>query len=190
MLIFDEVMTSRLAVGGAQEQYAVRADLTVLGKYFAGGLSFGAFGGSAAVMSAYDPARGGLTHGGTFNNNLFSMSVGAALTPLLDAGTLAALNARGDRLRERLLVELAPIGWCATGLGSMVTIHPVPGPVTAWSDVATVDPRWRQLLFHELLHRGFYIAQRGYLALSLAVTDEQLDGFVDAVREVAAIVRG
>ena len=78
-LIFDEVMTSRLAVGGAQALLGVTPDMTTLGKYLAGGLSFGAFGGRADVMAAYDPARdGGLTHGGTFNNNAFTMAVGAA----------------------------------------------------------------------------------------------------------------
>lgn len=189
VLIFDEVMTSRLAVGGAQERYAVPADITVLGKYFAGGLSFGAFGGSAQIMAAFDPERGGITHGGTFNNNLFSMSVGVALSGLLDAVTLARLNERGDRLRDRLNAVLSPIGFCATGIGSMLTIHPVPGPVTSWSDVAGADPRRRQLLFHELLHRGYYIAQRGYLALSLAVTDEQLDGFVASIDDIAGEFR-
>lgn len=180
LLVMDEVMTSRLAVGGAQGLHGVEADLTVLGKYFGGGLSFGAFGGSREVMAAFDPARGGLTHGGTFNNNAFTMAVGAAVTPLLDADTLAGLNARGDSLRERLVKALAPVGFCVTGVGSLMTIHPTPGPVARWSDVADVDPRWRRLFFHELLARGFYIAERGYLALSLAVTDDDLDAFVEA----------
>jgi glutamate-1-semialdehyde 2,1-aminomutase len=182
LLVVDEVMTSRLAVGGTQEVYGIRADLTVLGKYFGGGLSFGAFGGSKQVMAAYDPAQGGLTHGGTFNNNAFTMAVGPAVAELLDAEVLARLNDRGERLRCRLLEVLAPIGFCATGIGSMMTVHPTAGPVTRWSDVAGVDPRWRRLLFLDLLTRGYYIAERGYLALSLAVTDEHVDGFLDAVR--------
>jgi glutamate-1-semialdehyde 2,1-aminomutase len=178
-------MTSRLAVGGAQQVYDVRADLTVLGKYFGGGLSFGAFGGSRQVMAAYDPAQGGLTHGGTFNNNAFTMAVGTAVTALLDADTLARLNARGDRLRDRLAEALSPVGFCVTGAGSMMTIHPTPGPVQRWSDVADVDPRWRRLLFHDLLARGYYLAERGYLALSLTLTDEHLNGFIAAVRAFA-----
>lgn len=186
LLVLDEVMTSRLAVGGAQEIHDLRADLTVLGKYFGGGLSFGAFGGSREVMAAYDPARGGLTHGGTFNNNAFTMGVGATVVGLLDADTLADLNARGDRLRERLAGVLAPVGFCATGIGSMMSIHPTPGPVVRWSDLSGVDGRWRRLLFHDLLARGFYIAERGYLALSLSVTDAHLDAFVEAVAAFAA----
>jgi glutamate-1-semialdehyde 2,1-aminomutase len=185
LLVMDEVMTSRLAVGGAQQVYGVHADLTVLGKYFGGGLSFGAFGGSRHVMAAFDPAQGGLTHGGTFNNNAFTMAVGSAVTGLLDADTLKRLNERGDRLRDQLAEALAPVGFCVTGAGSMMTIHPAPGPVERWSDIAGVDSRCRRLLFHDLLARGYYIAERGYLALSLALTDQQLNGFVAAARAFA-----
>ena len=56
VLIFDEVMTSRLAFGGAQELLGITPDMTTLGKYLAGGLSFGAFGGRRDLMAAYDPA--------------------------------------------------------------------------------------------------------------------------------------
>lgn len=185
LLVMDEVMTSRLAVGGAQTVYDIRADLTVLGKYFGGGLSFGAFGGSRDVMAAFDPTRGGLTHGGTFNNNAFTMAAGTAVVSLLDASTLDDLNSRGDKLRDRLSQALAPIGFCVTGIGSLMTIHPRPGPVARWSDVAGVDHHWRRLLFHELLARGYYIAERGYLALSLAVSEADLDAFVGAVGDFA-----
>lgn len=185
LLVMDEVMTSRLAVGGAQQVYDVHADLTVLGKYFGGGLSFGAFGGSRQVMAAFDPAQGGLTHGGTFNNNAFTMAVGTAVTDLLDADMLAPLNERGDRLRDQLAEALTPVGFCVTGAGSMMTIHPMPGPVARWSDITRVDPRWRRLLFHDLLDRGYYVAERGYLALSLALTEQHLDGFVAATRAFA-----
>jgi glutamate-1-semialdehyde 2,1-aminomutase len=57
--------------------------------------------------------------------------------------------------------------------------------VARWSDISGVDPRRRRLLFHGLLARGYYIAERGYLALSLAVTEEHLDGLVEALRALA-----
>ncbi len=68
-------------------------DLTTLGKYLAGGMTFGAFGGRADIMAAFDPARGGtLTHGGTFNNNVVTMAAGAAaLGELLTGDVLDAL---------------------------------------------------------------------------------------------------
>ena len=73
-------MTSRLSPGGLQEALAIRPDLTSLGKYMGGGMTFGAFGGRASIMSAYDPRRpGSLQHGGTFNNNVLTMAAGAAV---------------------------------------------------------------------------------------------------------------
>ncbi len=56
VLIFDEVMTSRLSAGGAQEALGITPDLTTLGKYLAGGFGFGAFGGRRELMAAFDAA--------------------------------------------------------------------------------------------------------------------------------------
>jgi glutamate-1-semialdehyde 2,1-aminomutase len=186
VLMFDEVMTSRLAVGGAQELLGITPDMTTVGKYLAGGLSFGAFGGRRDLMAVFDPHAGGLTHGGTFNNNAFTMAVGAAVhESLVDADTLAAVNKRGDGLRDALNAAFAasPLSFTATGWGSLVNVHPVPGPVRAPADLRAADPRWRELFFHDLLDAGFYISPRGYLALSMDITDEHLDAFVDAVGE-------
>ena len=94
VLIFDEVMTSRLAVGGAQALLGITPDMTTLGKYLGGGLSFGAFGGRADLMATFDPARGGLSHAGTFNNNAFTMAVGAVVAD-------RARRRRRPRRRER-----------------------------------------------------------------------------------------
>jgi glutamate-1-semialdehyde 2,1-aminomutase len=184
LLIFDEVMTSRLSVGGAQHLLAITPDMTTLGKYLAGGLSFGAFGGRRDVMAAFDPAAGGgLAHGGTFNNNAFTMAVGGAVADLVDGGSLAAVNQRGERLRRTLndRFERSPLAVTATGWGSLLSIHPVRGPVARPADLADADPRWRHLLFHELLAAGYYLAPRGYVALTMDVSDDDLDGFVDAV---------
>jgi glutamate-1-semialdehyde 2,1-aminomutase len=189
VLIFDEVMTSRLAVGGAQELLGISADLTTVGKYFAGGLSFGAFGGRRDLMAAFEPGRGGLSHGGTFNNNAFTMAVGAAVNEsLVDAGALAAVNKRGDGLRDGLNERFAssPVPFCATGWGSLVNVHPVAGPVRSPADLRAADPRWRALFFFDLLAAGFYLSPRGYLALTMDITDEHVDTFLDAVEEFCA----
>jgi glutamate-1-semialdehyde 2,1-aminomutase len=77
VLIFDEVMTSRLAPGGLQEVHGILPDLTTLGKYVGGGMSFGAFGGRADLMERFDPRRhNAFQHAGTFNNNVLTMSAG------------------------------------------------------------------------------------------------------------------
>src|SRR5207245_2146518 len=71
VLIFDEVMTSRLSPGGLQAATGVIPDMTTLGKYIGGGMSFGAFGGTAAIMALFDPRQPNfLPHAGTFNNNV------------------------------------------------------------------------------------------------------------------------
>ncbi len=184
VLVFDEVMTSRLAVGGAQSLLGITPDMTTLGKYLAGGLSFGAFGGRADLMGAFDPARGGLSHAGTFNNNAFTMAVGATVaTELAGAAQLAAVNERGDRLRTGLLTRLdaSTLPFTMTGWGSILAIHPVAGPVTSPADLAAADPRWRRLCFFDLLEAGFYTAPRGFIALTMDVSDDDTARFLDAV---------
>jgi len=185
MLIFDEVMTSRLSPEGAGAAYGVTPDLMTLGKYLGGGLSFGAFGGRAELMRRFDPtAPDALPHAGTFNNNVLTMAAGVAgLTEVLSDEALLELNARGERLRDRLNEVVAPHGWIATGRGSMVGLHPVTHPVTRPEDLADADDRLRELLFLDLLERGYYMARRGFIALSLEITDADVDGFVDAVRD-------
>ena len=75
LLVFDEVMTARLAPGGMQEALGIDPDLTTLAKFLGGGLPFGAFGGRAELMSRFDPSRSdALPHGGTFNNDVLTMA--------------------------------------------------------------------------------------------------------------------
>jgi glutamate-1-semialdehyde 2,1-aminomutase len=150
VLVFDEVMTSRLAVGGAQELLGVTPDITTIGKYLAGGLSFGAFGGRRDLMAAFEPGAGGPAHGGTFNNNAFTMAVGAAVhETLIDAEALAAVNKRGDILRDGLNEHFttSALTFSASGWGSLTNVHPVAGPVRSPDDLRAADPRWRQLFF-------------------------------------------
>lgn len=168
ILIIDEVMTSRLAPGGAQERLGVMADLTTLGKYLGGGTTFGAFGGRRDVMAAFDPAQDGtLTQAGTFNNNVVSMSAAiATLRHELPADRIVAVNECGDVLRDRLAGAVASSGLTVTGLGSMLCLH-------------AADDRLLDLLFHRLLDRGLYVARRGFMALSMAITDEHIDRLVE-----------
>ncbi len=185
VLIFDEVMTSRMSTGGAQLRLGITPDLTTLGKYLGGGMTFGAFGGPAATMAAFDPARGGsLTHGGTFNNNVMTMSAGAAAVErILTAEALDRLFERGERFRPRVDDVLRPVGMSASGWGSLLAIHPVPGPITGPHDLAGFDGRPVELVFHALMERGIYLARRGFVALSLTITDDHLQTFVERLEE-------
>lgn len=185
LLIFDEVMTSRLALGGRQSQLHVRPDLTTLGKYFGGGLSFGAFGGRRDIMQRFDPRRpDALGHAGTFNNNVLSMAAGlAGLRQLWTPAAVEALNRRGDRLRERCnaLFDARGLGLQASGLGSLMTLHPTRAPLRNARDLAGCDVRVRDLLYFALLERGVFIARRGMSALSLPFGNAEVDVFVAAL---------
>lgn len=188
VLIFDEVMTSRLAIGGAQQLLGITPHLTTLGKYLAGGFSFGAFGGTAEIMRAFAADGGSLTHGGTFNNNVFTMTAGiATLQHEVTSSRLDAVNRRGDRLRRRLCEVMASeVPMTVTGWGSLMTVHGVPGPVRRLDELAAADDRWKELFFLDMLDAGFYLARRGYIALSMAIGDDEVDGFVAAVAEWVA----
>ena len=187
-LIFDEVMTSRLAPGGLQERLGVTPDLTTLGKYLGGGLSFGAFGGREEIMALFDPSGPqALPHAGTFNNNVLSMAAGAtALSKVFTPEQADRLNSRGDALRESLnrLFRERQAPFQATGVGSLMMIHPHRAPIDRPEDATEGDDRLKELLFFALLEEGYYMARRGFIALNLALTEEQLAGFEAALGRI------
>lgn len=189
VLVVDEVMTSRLAPGGLQERLGVVPDLTTFGKYVGAGFSFGAFGGSRRLMERFDPSLpGSLSHPGTFNNNTVTMAAGlVGLRDVFTPEVATELNARGDRLRDRLngLFAERGVAMQATGVGSILGLHFQRTPIACGRDIDPA-PQRRALLHLELMLRGFYIARRGYLALPLPLTDADLAAFVDAVEDVVA----
>jgi len=184
LLVFDEVMTSRLAPHGLANKLGIRSDLTTLGKYIGGGMSFGAFGGRANVMALFDPRTGSLAHSGTFNNNVLTMAAGyAGLTKLFTPEAAGALAERGDAMRARLnaLCVKEGIAMQFTGLGSLMNAHFVGGEVRNIDDLAPVDGRLRQLLFFHLLSEGIYTSPRGFVVLSLPLADADIDRYVAAI---------
>ncbi|PZW48148.1 glutamate-1-semialdehyde 2,1-aminomutase [Humitalea rosea] len=187
LLIFDEVMTSRHHAGGLQMRLGgVRPDLMTLGKYVAGGMSFGAFGGRAAVMDQFDGHRPGtLPHAGTFNNNVLSMAAGlVAMGEIFTAEAADALWARGEALRARLNEVAAGAGMVFTGAGSMVTPHFRPGKLTRPPTTASAEEEQRrELFFLDMLAGGIYLARRGMVTLSLPMTAADTEAFVAAVSD-------
>lgn len=185
LLIFDEVMTSRLAPGGLQERHGILPDLTTLGKYVGGGMSFGAFGGRAAVMDQFDPTRpNGLPHAGTFNNNVLTMSAGfAGLSQVYTPEAAIALNARGDALRQRLneLCQRQEVPMQFTGIGSMLNVHMTDIPLRSPADTAKGSSALRDLLFFDLLQAGIWIARRGMINLSLPMGEGEEQQLVDGI---------
>ncbi|MGA2778867.1 MAG: aminotransferase class III-fold pyridoxal phosphate-dependent enzyme [Steroidobacteraceae bacterium] len=192
VLIFDEVMTSRLSPSGLQGLLGIKPDLTTLGKYLGGGASFGAFGGRRDLLERFDPTRpDSFEHAGTFNNNVLSMAGGlAGLTQVFTPAEAVRLNTLGDALRERLNQVSTMRGAClvATGLGSLIGLHfgsPAAGRSADFASEST--QRAVETLFQlDLLERGYYFARRGYIALSLPTSQADCNGFAAAVDDCLA----
>ncbi len=188
LLIFDEVMTSRLGRFGAQDIYGIKPDLTTLGKWIGGGMSFGGFGGRKDVMDLYDPRRpDAIAHAGTFNNNVLTMAAGiTALEEIYTASRAEEFTKWGDSVRKQLkdIVADTNVPVTITGLGTLMNLHPTGGSVHLYRDVAAIDDRLRELLFLDLLDAGYYTARRGFMALSLALTESDMSGFYNAFRNV------
>jgi glutamate-1-semialdehyde 2,1-aminomutase len=186
VLIFDEVMTSRMSVGGMQHRLGISPDLTTLGKYLGGGMTFGAFGGRRELMSVYDPTGPrAVPHAGTFNNNVLSMAAGyAGLSRLFPAEVCEALFRRGEQLRHDLNARCAEAGvrmrW--TGTGSLLTAHFQTEPILAARDIRPAD-ELRELFHLDMLERGCYLARRGLVALSLEVGEQECRTFRSAVED-------
>ncbi|WP_028601210.1 aspartate aminotransferase family protein [Ottowia thiooxydans] len=185
ILIFDEVQTSRLAGGGLQGVYGIEPDMTTLGKYIGGGFSFGAFGGRADIMERFNPLRPDyIAHAGTFNNNVFTMSVGVAgLSKLYTPEVAAALTARGDALRTRLneIASKALFPMQFTGIGSMMNVHMCEGPVRSIRDLTVSNMPLRDLFYFDMVEQGFWPARRGMFNLSLPMGEAEINGLIDAV---------
>ena len=189
VLIFDEVMTSRLAPGGLQEVHDIRPDMTTLGKYVGGGMSFGAFGGKAEIMQWFDPRRAdGFQHAGTFNNNVLTMNAGhVGLTEVYTPEHARALNEFGDGLRERLNAIPARRGLAMqfTGIGSMIGVHMTDRPIRSAADAAQSDAVLLDLFYFDLIARGIWFAKRGMMALSIALEEADAGKLLAAVEDFA-----
>ena len=194
--IADEVMTSRHGRSGMMQLLGVEADITAFGKYIGGGFSFGAFGGKAEFLDQFDtsPESGRaspIAHGGTFNNNLSTMTAGCAvLGDVFTADVAEAHTKRGDEFRQAVASVIAkhdaPVS--VSGFGSMMSLHALASPPRKPSDLATRDPELQELLFFGLMQRGVYIATRGMMNLGLAHTDDQMAATLDALSDVLASV--
>lgn len=183
LLIFDEVMTSRLGPGGLQEKLGITPDLITLGKYIGGGMPCGVLGGREDIMAQFDPRLGQLSHAGTFNNNVLTMAAGiAGLEQVYTRDAALQLNTRGDGLRDQLNEVLAPLSMQFTGQGSVMNLHPTALPIRSPWDIPTDRNHLRDLFFFHLLERGIYSARRGLFALSLPLTERELLHLVTATQ--------
>jgi glutamate-1-semialdehyde 2,1-aminomutase len=187
LLIFDEVMTSRLGPGGLQGLTGIMPDLTSLGKYVGGGMSFGAFGGRVDIIDRFDPRRDDAwPHAGTFNNNVLTMNAGlAGMTKIYTADVAESFNARGDALRNSLNAMAQKNGAAMqfTGRGSMMAVHFRHGDIRNVEDATAGRNELRPLLHMDLVAQGIYPAARGMFTMSLAHTEKSFAALEAAMEE-------
>jgi glutamate-1-semialdehyde 2,1-aminomutase len=188
VLIFDEVMTGfRLALGGAQQLYGIRPDMTCLGKVLGGGLPAAAYGGRADIMATVAP-EGPVYQAGTLSGNPLAMAAGAALLDLLaQPGTYDTLEARSARLEEGLRRGARDAGATVriNRVGSMITVFFCPGPVTDYATAKASDTKRFGRFFHAMLERGVYLPPAQFEAafVSLAHGEAEIDATIAAASE-------
>ncbi|KAH7559445.1 hypothetical protein BM1_04382 [Bipolaris maydis] len=187
VFILDEVQTSRLSPGGLQELESLTPDITTLGKFLGGGITFGAFGGRADVMRVYDPReKNSLGHSGTFNNNTLGMTAGyTGLAQVYTAEVSREFNLMGDRFRQRLQRLSHGTKMTVTGLGTILGIHFLhDGKKELRNYQDRLEDRDLNMLFWiEMMEDGFWISQRGSLAVILGTPWEELEKFVNSVEK-------
>jgi len=187
VLIFDEVISFRVAPGGSQQYYGITPDLTSLGKIIGGGFPVGAFGGREDIMELYDPTKGAkVSHAGTFNANPITMLAGAVTLEQLTDDVYRDLAELTELLRQRIRDACADleVPVQVTGLGSLFGIHFTGQPIRNYRDVATVDTDLRRQMFLGLMNEGILPASNLVGALSTQITEAEIDTYVEAFRTV------
>ncbi|HET9482250.1 MAG TPA: glutamate-1-semialdehyde 2,1-aminomutase [Candidatus Polarisedimenticolia bacterium] len=191
LMILDEVMTGfRVALGGAQERYGVRPDLTTLGKIIGGGLPVGAYGGRADLMRQVAPT-GPIYQAGTLSGNPLAMAAGIeTLRQLSEPGFYDRLETVSARLEQGLVDAAAGAGVPVTlsRVGSMMCGFFTDRPVRDFASAMTSDTRRYAAWFSGMLERGVSLAPSQFEAMfvSAAHTQADIDATVAAARESLA----
>ena len=188
LLIFDEVITGfRLAPGGAQEYYGVRADLVTYGKIIGGGMPVGAYGGSRKLMELVAPL-GPVYQAGTLSGNPVAMAAGLAQLRILKGAPeiYANLERRGAMLQAGLETALSGIPVRINRVGSLLTVFFTSQPVTSYDQARSSDLEQFKLWYNGLLDRGIYAAPSQFEALFLNDThsDEDIKQVIRAARDI------
>ncbi|KGO79237.1 glutamate-1-semialdehyde aminotransferase [Flavobacterium beibuense F44-8] len=191
LLIFDEVMTGfRLAKGGAQELFGVKADIVTFGKVIGGGLPVGAFAGRNEIMNYLAPV-GPVYQAGTLSGNPLAMAAGLEMLKALnsDEAIFSRLEEKTAYLEKGIREKLteANLAYTINRRGSMISVHFDANPVTDFKTAANGDNETFKKFFHGLLKEGVYIAPSAYETwfITDALTYEDLDFTINAIEKVA-----
>lgn len=195
LLIFDEVMTGfRLAKGGAQEVYNIKADIVAFGKVIGGGLPVGAFAANADIMSHLAP-EGPVYQAGTLSGNPLAMAAGLAMLKAIDSDkeVFDRLERKTEYLHRGLESGLIMSGldYQINRLGSMISVHFTRIPVLDFASAAKGNNPLFNAYFHGMLDRGVYLPPSAFESYFLndALSYSDLDETIAAANEVFAALK-
>lgn len=190
VLIFDEVMTGfRIGLGGAQEYYKIKPDLTTLGKILGGGMPVGAFGGSAEIMDFIAPV-GPVYQAGTLSGNPIAMCAGlVTLNKIAKTNFYSSLFTHTDELVAGLCdaARAADIPLTSNSVGTMWGIFfTLEESITNYQQVINCNTKRFNQFFHGMLNEGIYLAPASYEAsfMSAAHTDNDIEQTIAAAKRV------
>ncbi len=188
VLIFDETVTLRASYHGMQSDYGVTPDMTVMGKMIGGGLPLGAIGGSSEVMDVLE--TGAVSISGTHHGHKIAVSAGIALMEEMTEETFARLNSMAERVISELndWSEARNSPFAVYGSMSHLAYGYMLEPGLK---VGTHRDYWRnvdgtrtQICSLELANRGYFPVARGDFSLSLPMTDDDIGGYIETVKEI------
>lgn len=190
LLVFDEVMTGfRLAKGGAQELYQVKADIVCFGKVIGGGLPVGAFAARNEIMNYLSPL-GPVYQAGTLSGNPLAMAAGYEMLKALneDQSIFKRLEEKTAYLEKGIqkVLQDNQVVFTINRVGSMISVHFDANPVYDFETAKNGDNDHFKKFFHDLLAKGIYIAPSAYETwfITDALSYQDLDYTIQSIHEV------
>ena len=189
LLIFDEVITGfRLGMGGAQEYFGIKPDMTTLGKIVGGGMPMAAYGGRAEIMDMVSPV-GPVYQAGTLSGNPIATTAGIATLEILKRHPeyYGEIERKAKRLAEAFRERGRKTGeaiW-VNQVGSLLCAFFTAGPVQDYDSATASDTKAYAEYFGRMLEQGVYVAPSQFEAMfvSAAHTDEEIEKTCKAILE-------
>ncbi|AZI67491.1 glutamate-1-semialdehyde-2,1-aminomutase [Kaistella daneshvariae] len=189
LLIFDEVMTGfRLAFGGAQEVYGVKADLVTFGKVIGGGLPVGAFAGRNEIMDHLAP-KGAVYQAGTLSGNPLAMRAGLTTLEVIknDESFYENLNKTTETLDFEIgkILNAKGIEHKINRKGTMMSVFFHTNSVSNFDDAANANHALFNNFFHQLLANGIYLPPSGFETwfISAAIQEKEISKTLEVIQK-------
>ena len=186
LLVFDEVMTGfRLAKGGVQELYDVKADIVCFGKVIGGGLPVGAFAAKNEIMNHLAPL-GPVYQAGTLSGNPLAMAAGLAMLTELNTNdtVFKELAEKTEYLHKGLVkvLDKNKVTYTINRVGSMISVHFCEDKVVDFDSSAKGNNETFKKFFHGMLNQGIYLAPSAFESwfLNNALSYDDLDKTINA----------